>query len=118
MQKTLDEGNGPGEPEDVVSYPTGEVPGRGDCQLIEHMGVDKATYNAFTVRSLHLYFSRCVHCPDTSQRSIHESTIAAGIPKTSLWKDVPHAALGEVLDVVSSFPHARFSRWHPRWTHR
>ena len=31
---------------------------------------------------------------------VRESAIAAGIPKTSLWRNVPPVALGEVLDVV------------------
>lgn len=55
LQKALDADKGPGASEDIVTYPTGEVPGRGNCQLIDFLDIDKATYNSFLVRSS-LYF--------------------------------------------------------------
>ncbi|KAF9785388.1 hypothetical protein BJ322DRAFT_1020923 [Thelephora terrestris] len=81
LQKALDANQSVGEADDLIPYPTREVPGRGGCQLVECIGQDKETYNAFAM---------CV-C---------ESAIAAGIPKTALWNDVPPVVLGEVYDVV------------------
>ena len=39
---------------------------------------------------------------------VRESAIAAGIPKTALWNDVPPVVLGEVYDVVSCIPFASY----------
>ena len=49
LQKALDANQSVGEADDLIPYPTGEVPGRGDCQLVECIGQDKETYNAFAV---------------------------------------------------------------------
>ncbi|KAF9645323.1 hypothetical protein BDM02DRAFT_3189816 [Thelephora ganbajun] len=87
LEKALDANKSPGESEDLILYPTGEVPGQGKCHLINFLGHDKATYNAFA-------------CPDVLKMCVQESAIAAGISKTSLWDDVPPVALGEVIDVV------------------
>lgn len=60
LQKALDTNQVLGESDDLIPYPTGEVPGRGDCQLIDLIGQDKATYNAFAVSFLH-HFSLDSH---------------------------------------------------------
>lgn len=55
LQRALDTDNSHNEPEDIIEYPTGEVPGRGDCQLVDRIGIDKATYNTFAVRLTYFY---------------------------------------------------------------
>ena len=50
LQKTLDADKSLGTSEDTVPYPTGEVPGQGDCQLIDFLDGNKAKYNSFLVR--------------------------------------------------------------------
>src|SRR5882762_11824465 len=55
LQKALDADGGAHNSEDRIPYPTGEVPGRGGCQLVDHIGQDKATYNAFAVCPFYSY---------------------------------------------------------------
>lgn len=49
LQKALDTDKSLDKSEDPIPYPTGEVPGRGDCQLIDFFDNDKAKYNSFLV---------------------------------------------------------------------
>lgn len=98
LQRVVDAGVGLDESTDAIPYPTGEVPGRGDCQLIDIIGVDKATYNAFAVSPLCLCSSQ--HADGLLQMCVRDAAVAAGIPKTSRWNNVPPVALGEVLDMV------------------
>ena len=99
LQKALDADKSPSKSEDIIPYPTGKVPGRGDCQLIDFLGNNKANYNTFLVHSP-LHSLQQTRCPHVLQTSVRDAAITAGIPKTSCWKNVPPVVLGEVLDVV------------------
>ncbi|KAF9645544.1 hypothetical protein BDM02DRAFT_3131013 [Thelephora ganbajun] len=80
---TLEASKGSAAPrsEDLIPYPTGQTPGRGDFNLFSFLDIGQEEYNAFVA-------------------SIHQALIAAGISKTALWRNVPAGPLAEVLDIV------------------
>ena len=66
-KKALEAGQGSNGPakRELIPYPTGKTPGRGDFNLLDYVGVSKEEYNALIVRNITLFkFARRLSCPN------------------------------------------------------
>ena len=71
VKKALEANQGSGEPakRELIPYPTGKTPGRGDFNLLDYVGVSKEEYNALIVCNVTPFkFARRLSFPNLCRR--------------------------------------------------